>query len=325
MADLGRQVKYGIGKESVAGTEVAASYWLNQLEFSLDPKSEYVSNKSAYGNIFRTNSATVLRQWAEGSLNGKLTSNTGGLILLGAFGSVVTSDNADANASVKDHTFSINEDIRGVPFTFIRKDSLTTEAFTAGRFGQWELSMELDDYIKYTANVMARKGTTTTATPAFTSETEFVPKHMSVKTATALAGLAGATATSTVQSFTLTVNPNLEIDWESGNGAPASFTSRGFEATFEMTCRYNDTTYKEAYLNGTNQALQITALNTDVTIGTSANPKLVITASKMNITDWTLSGDLDSPLEQTMTGTIHFDTAQSKALSAVLTNTVASY
>lgn len=109
MADLGRQVKYGIGKETTAGTAVAATNWINQLSFELNPRSEYVNNESAYGVLERTNSAMVTRRWAEGEFEAKLTANTGGLILLGAFGSVATADNADTDASVKDHTFTINQ------------------------------------------------------------------------------------------------------------------------------------------------------------------------------------------------------------------------
>lgn len=325
MADLGRQIKYGIGKETTPGTAVAATNWINQLSFEFNPRSEYVTNTSAYGVIERTNSASVLRQWAEGNFEAKLTDKTSGLILLGAFGSVATTDNADANAAVKDHTFTINQDIAGQSFTLVRKDSLSTKAFALARFGEWTLNMELGDYIKYTANVLAKIGASTTATPAYTSENEFVPKHLSVKTASTEAGLSGATAISTVESFTLTVNPNLETDWEAGNAAPYGFTSRGYEMNFEMTARYNNTTYEDAYNNGTQLALQVTATNTDVTIGTAANPKLVITAPKINITDWTRSEDVDAPVTQTFTGTIHYSVADAKALTAVLTNTQASY
>lgn len=324
MAEIGRQVKYGIGKETTPGTAVAATHWINQLSFELNPRTGYATNNSAYGVIERTNSSAVERQWAEGSFEAKLTSETAGLILLGAFGSVSTADNADSNAAVKDHTFSINQNINGQSFTLVRKDALTTKAYANARFGQWELNMELGDYIKYTAEIMAKTGATTTATPAYTSETEFLPKHITVKTATDLAGLSGATAASSVQSFTLTVNPNLEADWGAGSDDPEGFTSNGYDFSFEMTTRYNGTTYEDAYNNGTDLAVQITA-ESDATIGAAAHPKLVITAPKMNITDWARSEDLDGKVTQTMTGTIHYDVTEAEALTAVLTNLTASY
>lgn len=317
MADLGRQVKYGLGKEATAGTAVAPTHWLNQLNFELNPQSEYAVNNSAYGVVEKTNEATVLRQWAEGNFEAKLTSDTSGLILLGAFGSVSSAADADLSGTVYNHTFNLNQNINGQSLTLVRKDSLSTLAYALGRFGEWSLSMELGDYVKYTANVLAKKGTATTATAAFTSETEFVPKHMTVKV--------GGSTISTVESFNLTVNPNLETDWEAGNGAPFGFSSRGFDLSFEMTCRYNDQTLEDAYNNGTNVALEVSAVNTDVTIGTAKNPGLVITAPKCNITDWTRNEELDSPLTQTLTGTIHYSSADARAIRAVLTNTTSSY
>lgn len=325
MADLGRQVAYGFGKESVAGTAVAATHTLNQLEFALNPMSEYVNNESAYGVVERTNSSTVTRKWSEGSLEAKLTSDTGGHLLLGVFGSVSTGDNADANAAVKDHTFSINQNIAGQSYTLYRKDSLATTRYALARFGETEISMELDDYVKITADVMAKKGSSTTFTPARTSETEFVAKHMSVKTATTEAGLGAASAISGLESFTLTINPNLEADWQAGSDEPYGFTSRGYEIEFEMTCRYNDQVFENAYANGTQLALQVRAVNTDVTIGTAANPSLIITAPKMHITEWERNEDIDGPITQTLTGTIHYSAADAKSLTAVLTNTTASY
>ena len=325
MTDIGRQVKYGIGIETTAGTAVPASAWVNQLAFELNPVATYAVNQAAWGNIVKSNGADVLRTHTEGSLEAKLTSQTAGYFLLGAFGNVLSTINADVSGTVYNHSFNISEDISGKSFTLIRKDGISAEAFALARFGEWTMSMELDDYVKYTANVMAKNGTATTATAVYSEEAEFVPKHLSLKTATSVAGLSGATSQKTVQSFSITVNPNLEIDLEAGNDQPFGFTSRGYEASFEMTCRYNDTSFKDAYLNGTALALEITALNSAVTIGTAAKNKLVITAPRMNITDWSRTEDLDSPLTQTMTGTIHYDPTTAKALSAILTNAKATY
>lgn len=321
MADLGRQVKYAIA----TGSDTAVAAWLNQLSFDLGPKAESVNNESAYGVLERTNSSTVTRQWAEGSLEAKLTSDSSGYILLGAFGSVSTGDNADSNAVVKDHTFTINQNVAGQLMTLYRKDSVASEKFTYARIGQWELSMALDDYIKFTADVMARKGTTSATTPAFTDETEFVAKHFSIKQAANEAGLGAASNISTVESLTLTVNPNITPDYEAGSGEPYGFSSEGYELSFEMTKRYADNTYRDAYLAGTPLAWQITAANTDVIIGAAANPKLVITAPKVTITDWTRNEDMDSVVTETMTGTIHYSASAAKSLTAVLTNTTASY
>jgi len=325
MADLGRQVKYGIGRETVYGTGVPAASWINQLSFSLDPVVEYVDNVSAYGTVVKTNNSTPLRQHAEGEFEAKITSERAGYFLLGAFGTIVTTTNPDASNAVYNHTATIKEDIAGQSFTLVRKDSLTTKAYPGARFGEFTVTMELGDYIRYTANIISKVGAATTSTPAYTSETEFLPKHFTVKTASTAAGLGAATAIATIQSFTLTVNPNLEIDWESGNKDPYAISSHGYDLGFEMTLRYGGTTYEDAYLNGTKLALQVNAINTDVTIGTAAKPGLVFTAPSIHITDFSRSEDLDSPVEQSITGVIHYSPADAYALTAVLTNTKTNY
>lgn len=321
MSFLGRQVSYGIGKETTPGTAVAATHWINQLSFELNPMSEYVNNESAFGVIEKTNSANVMRKWAEGTFEAKLTDLTAPLVLQGAFGSVSTATNVDASGTVYDHTFNINQNVSGQSFTLVRKDAVSTQAFALARFGEWSLSMELGDYIKYSADVLAKAGSTTTATVAYSNENEFVPKNITVKTATTTGGLAGATAVATLESLTLTVNPNLEADYAAGSEVPYGFTSRGYDLSFEMTMRYEGSTYEDAFKNGTELALQVSAVNSDVTIGTSGHPGLVITAPKMNISDWSRNEDLDSPVTQTMTGTIHYSVADAYALRAVFTNT----
>jgi len=325
VSDLGRQVKYGIGKETTAGTAVAASNWVPQLKFSLNPMRDYAVNESAFGRVEKSNSADITKRWAEGDFEAKLTDKTSGYILLGAFGSVSTAANADASTLVKDHTFTINQDINGQSFTLVRKDSIATEAFALARFDEWKLKMELGKYVSFTSKIMAKTGSTTTATPAYVLENEFVPKHAAVKTATTAAGLTGATAISTIQSFTISVNPNLEADFGAGSNDPFGFSSRGYEMDFEMECYYTDTTYKTAFETGSALALQISLINTDVTIGTSAKPGLVLTAPKMNITDWALNEDLDSVVTQTMTGKIHYSPTDSYALKAILTSLQTAY
>lgn len=320
MPDLGRQVKYGIGVGSAN-----PAYWFNQLSFSTNPVVTSQNNSSSWGNIVRTNNTTVIRRHAEGELEAKLTPNLGGLVLFGALGSVSSAPHADASGTVYNHTMTINQDILGQSFNLVRQDSLSTESFLGTRIGEWSLQVDLDDYIRYTANIMAKEGVTTTATAAMSEEAEFVAKHFTVKTATSTAGLAGATSQATVESFSLTVNPNIEADNFFGPGSPASFSSRGYELSFEMTRRYVDRVYENAYKNATDLAMQLVLENTDVTIGTSAKPKFQFTFGRFNITDWTKNEDLDAPVTETLTGTIHFNPTDSRAIQAIVTNTTPSY
>ena len=140
-----------------------------------------------------------------------------------------------------------------------------------------------------------------------------------------MTGNTGGANITTLESFSLTVNPNLEADNAAGSDSPYGFSSRGYEASFELTCRYDDTTFESAYINTTPIELNVTVADTAVTIGTAANPSLVISANRAHITDWTRNEDNDGPVTQTMTGTIHYSPADAEALRAVLTNTTPDY
>lgn len=317
MAGIGRQVKYGIGAESTPGTAVAASHWINQLSFSVNPVTTTVNNESAWGNNFRTNNTNQVRKHVEGELEAKLTSDTSGIILLGAFGNVNSVATTDTSGDVFAHAFTISEDINGQSLTLVRQDAISTKAYALGRIGEWTLSVELDDYIKYTASIMAKAGVATAATPAYTEETEFLARHFTVNT--------GGANHSTVESFTVTVNPNLEADNATGSNSPYGFSSRGFEASFEMTCRYDDTTFEDAYNDTTQIEMNMLVTDTSINIGTNSHPSLAINASRAFITDWTRNEDNDGPVTQTMTGTIHYSPAEAEALRAVLINTTPDY
>lgn len=325
MADLGRQVKYGIGIEATPGTAVTPTRWFNQLSFDLHPVTTTANNSSGWANLVRTNSTSVVRRHAEGSVEAKLTPNLGAIVFAATMGVASTATNADASGNVYDHTINISNNIEGKTFTLVRQDGLSTEAYAGCRFGEWQLTLDLDGYVTYTAAVYGRPAASTAATAAFVDEIEFVASHLNVKQAATAAGLGAAANIATVDAFTLTCNPNIEQDNEAGNKAPAGFTSRGYELSFEITKRYTDRTFENAYKNGTATAWQLNIVNDDETIGTSARAGAVFTAPKCNITDWTRDeSDLDNPINETFTGTIHYSAADQYALRAVFTNTLTS-
>lgn len=317
---LGRQVKYGIGVETTPGTAVTASKWFNQLSFELNPVVTTVNNESSWGNLVKTNSANVVRRHAEGKAEAKLTPDLGGLLLALAFGNS-SSTAVAGNAGVYDHTINLTNDIIGKTATFVKQDDLSTEAYAGGRIGEWALSLDLDGYLKYTASIFAQAGVTAAATPVYTEDVEFVASHFNVKQAATIGAIGAASNLSTVESFSITANANIEADNAAGSKSPRGFSSRGYDLSFEMTTRYADRTFEDAYKNGTSAAFQVTIENDDEVIGTNARGKFVFTAPRVTISEWTReASDLDAPVTQSMTGTIHYSPTDLYALRAVVTN-----
>src|SRR3954471_11314262 len=117
---IGRRVSVGLGLESTPGTVVAPTDWVRQLKCDFQRKTTTVQNESAIGRVEKVSDSAVVEQWAEGKLEGKVCDQTFGYLLYNIFGAVSTANNADASASVKDHTFTVAQNQIAKTLTIVR-------------------------------------------------------------------------------------------------------------------------------------------------------------------------------------------------------------
>lgn len=319
---IGRKVAVGIGKETVRGTAVAATYWVRHLSLDFKRKGEVAQNESALGVREKFSDSEITKQWAEGKLEGKVNHKSIGLILLGAFGTVNTAANG---TGAYDHTFTVNQSNTPQSLTLSRKDGNTDRRHALAMIKSLEITVEAGEYVKFSCDIMSKKGTDVANTVAYVTEYEFTSKHAYVKFATAVAGLAAATA-SAVKSAKISMDMGVDAYFELGNTDPAEIHAMAVEVTGEVVARHSDNSYEDMYFNNTRKAMLFGIKNTDVTFGTPAvSPTLEFTLEQARISDWDTSNDLDGIVEQTVGITGEFSTATGKAITAVLTNDVASY
>lgn len=322
----GRKVSFGLAKEAVRGTaEANASYWLNHMSLGFYPRAEKAQNESALGNLHKQNDSTTMTLWGEGDFEMKVGEQSVGALLHATLGSVVTSDNADSNAAVKDHTFSFDQSNSPASYTFFRKDPNVNEAYALGMVSQLEFNAELGSWMMVSGSVITKPATSSSATVARINETEFKPKHISLKIADNVAGLAGATGLASLQSLRLTIDRAVERDLALSTDSPYDISVREIEISGEFVVRHSDAVLLTKYLSDTQQALQITVENTDVTIGAAAHPKIVFTLPKVTFDNWEIDQGLGDKVNQTIGFKGLYDVTTAKALEIVLTNTVASY
>lgn len=69
---IGRLVQVGIGKESLRGTAVAATYWNPWTDLTIDEKKEFAVDEQAYGIIEDTTNLTQVKKWSQGSIQGNV-------------------------------------------------------------------------------------------------------------------------------------------------------------------------------------------------------------------------------------------------------------
>lgn len=83
---IGRLQKLGFAKESVSGTEVAATDWMPKTEGGLVPVIETVDNEAGYGNITKLRDAQVSKESTIINLAGTIDDKVFGHMLMAALG-----------------------------------------------------------------------------------------------------------------------------------------------------------------------------------------------------------------------------------------------
>jgi len=327
---IGRQIQVGFAKETVRGTaEAAATFWLPFVEASVEEKIDQVYNDQSQGVIEETIEAKQVGKHAEISVKGNVGDKTFPLLLLSALGAISTGDNADADASVKDHTFSVGQSVQHQALTSFLNDPLAGADYTHALscVDSLSLAYEARKFITFDIKMMAKTGVVVGAglTPATTAENLFSADHFSLKLASAIAGLDGASAIA-VKGFKLNINKALESDDVLGSLEPADFLNKSIAIDGEIEAVWqNEADFKTAFMAGTTKAMRIDLVNTGVTIGTAANPRIKIDLNKVTFTELTRPIKVGDVIRQTIGFKAHYSTTDAKMVSIVATNVQASY
>lgn len=320
---IGRKVSVGLGLEATPGTAVAPSTWIRLLNPDFHDQPTFIENNSALGRVEDSDDQQLVKQLASGKLEGKLTDVSIGYILANIFGSWASTTHA-GETIVYDATFDTSQSNTPPTLTIVKKDGVENKRYALGTLGDCEFSCVAGDWAKFSASAMAKLGVTGSDTPAFVAENEWTSKHVTVKLATNVAGLTGATAIPAV-SFKLKIDRKPSDFVPLGAIDPTVFDTTSWTVTGEMVLRYDAATYHDTVFANTQQALSISLANNDVTIGSSSHPTLTFTAPKARLNTWSVNSSLDQVVDQTVGFKLNLDTTAGYMLRAVLTNTKASY
>lgn len=315
---IGRLAKIGIGLESTRGTSVAPDYWVPVTEMDFDEKVEYVDNDSGLGRIEEKNAADVIRRWGEGSYSGKIFDTSVGAELAALFGAAPTTAER-GTSDVFDHTFEVAQNNQHKSLTVGYKDANEDLRFAMAMVNGWNLELETDNYARREIQLISKKAADATNSPSYTEEYEFLPKHIVIKQANDLTGLDAATALK-VRSASLEITKNAQADWVFGSTDPDDINNRQFAVSGSIELFYDDTTMRDQVLAGTNKALRIEALNTDVTIGGSHNPALRFDLAKVKFGEQERGNDNNDLMTMTINFEALFSVDDAEMITARLTN-----
>lgn len=328
---LGESVNVGVGGESAAarGTGVTPSIWIpGRTPSGIRPVLEKVLVRETRGSGIMTSGSEIVQSRAEGDLEFNLRVNSLGWILQSLLGSSAPVTQGGANAAVFDHTFSVllNNPQHPTLTLGLGVPNFQDFEYKGATVNSLEIRTPVDDLVNATCGFIARsEATHADYTTSFTTgDVYFRQQDVSIKLANDTTGLAGATAIK-LKELSLSIQNNARPDMNIGSLSPNDVFAMLMEIGGSFKIDFQNQTYHDLFLAGTAQALQITMTRSDVTIGASANPKIVITLPKVTFEDLTPDRPLDDVVKEDIKFTAHYDVTTAKAITVVLSNLLTTY
>lgn len=323
---IGRLFSFGIARETTRGTAAAPAYWIPFIDLDIEEKDEKVLDEATIGVIEDSVGQTIVKQWAEGSWKAPIGDRHFPLVLYATLGTL-SSATKSGETAVYDHTISVQQGAQHQSLTLAIDDPLGGQDYqhALGVISSLEIAYEPGKLLEYTANVKAKKGTPATLTPSQTTENRFTHKHFTFKLAPTQADLDAAGAMN-IRLLTLKIEKNIEDDLALGNLSPIDFLNKqlSIEGTLEAIWQ-NESDFKTAALSATPKAMRLDLVNTDVTIGTSSNPRIRIDLYKVIFKEITRPIRINDVVTQTLAFKAHYSITDAKMLNILCTNLIASY
>ncbi len=321
---IGRLVNIGLGKETTRGTSVAPTYWIPVTELEYDDKVNYIKNDSGMARIDEFNDAQINEEWAEGSYSGKIYDRSVGMELVGVFGQAPTSVQR-TSTGVYDHTYALLNTNAHTALTVGYKEANDDLRYTMGMIDTWSLEAVHDNFVRRSVTIKSKKQASASNTVSITDENEFIPKHITLKLASALAGLDAASATEII-GFNLEISKNVEPLYVMGSNEPDDIANKQFAISGSFELYYEDQTVRDYVLNNTTRAMRIEMLSTTI-IGSSGThtPALRFDLSKVSFQENARKLDNNEFATNTVNFEAYFSIADSNSITGRLTNAVVSY
>jgi hypothetical protein len=320
---IARLRQVGIGKEATKGTAVVPAFWVPVTRFNPNPLVTTKRKDGAIGRVESNNGSDIVTKHCEPAIEGYLTDKAAGLFFLLALGAV---DTAAAVAGVYPHTFSVLNTNEHPSSTISFKDLTFSKQIPFSLANTLSIEAVVDDYVRFNASYIGKFEADGSLTPSFyATDNVFVGRHVSIKIADNIAGLAAANAVA-LQSASLEITKNAQAVFGLGSVEPVSVRNGQLEVSGNITAVQNDNTWRNLFIGNTKKAMEITIENSDVTIGSgSGKPKIVITLAQVDFNPYKEDDKLEDLIKESIDFTASFDLTTAKMIEVKVYNTQASY
>lgn len=323
MEFIGREIDFAVAPESVRGVaETVAQRNVRKVTCNIIPKAERKVDDSTFGRIEDAERIRTVRKWSEGDVSGIVHVDVLGYYLLNLYGEV---DSGVLSGSAYDHVFTMEQSIEHPSLTLFVKDAdVRQEKLAGGMITTLELSATTDDYVRYTANFLAKEGVVDASViPALETEYDFISRDIIVKVASTEAGLVGATALK-LKDLKLTFNTNAEADFVFGNYSPDEIYNKQFSIEGNFKRNFTDETFKDLFEGDGFVYMQI-AIEGEALLDEGVNPSITILGNKIQIQDWTRTSEGDALVTEDVKFKFFYNTTDLSMSEVTLQNLTSEY
>jgi len=314
---IGRKVEAAINFETSRGVGRAPVYSLGKIDFSLFDKTVDARVIESLGHIADSHEKFVVEKYAQGELGGDLGANSALYLLALAFGG--TPSVGSATDSVYPWTLSVANTNQHLSGALTVKDGNQTLMYKLLMLEKFEMSVELEDLVKYAAEFVAKRGVTSTQSiPTYQDDKKFTKRKAKIYLADAVGSLGAATALN-LKSFKFTVNKNLMRDSVIGTVEPKDILNQALSIEGEMELKLEDQTYRNYMLNGTKKALRI-SLSSENLIGASTYGSVTIDLPRVDFFSWEPDASNDDIVNQKINFKANYDITNGIVYATTVSN-----
>ena len=320
---IGRQVSFALAVESERGVaESVAERNVRKVTCNLIPQTERVIDDSTFGRLEDSERIRSVRRWNEGDVEGIVHADVLGYYLYNIYGEV---DSSNVAGSVYEHEFTMEQSIKHPSLTlFVKDGEVRQEKLAGGMITTLEINASTDDYVRYTANFLAKEGETDNSEiPALATEYDFVGRDITVKIAATEGGLGAAPALK-LKDLSLTLNTNAEADFVFGDYSPDNIYNKQFSIEGSFTRNFTDETFKDLYEGDDFRYMQI-VIEGEADIGGGNKPTITILLNKTQVQDWSRTSAGDDLSTEDVSFKAFFNVTDTQASKVTLKNLTETY
>lgn len=312
---VGRRGTLLVAKETSRGTAtVTNGFWIPRSTISFDDKTETARENEGLGRLADSDSNFVTQKMSQGEIEFNLDDKLLGIILTGIMGAspVTTGSNPYT------HTYTLSNTNQRQSLSILYQDPDTNLMFPLGVISSFKITVEPNAIVMFSVEFLSKFGRSwTTQVASFTSlGNKFLHQHLVFKLASAVGGLAAASAIS-LKKLELEFKSNAKFDSVLGTVEPEDILGQQFSVEGSLELNKEDETYRNYMLDGTYRAMGVSFVRS------ATNSSLSMQFPRVDFTEWEQDRSLDEIVSQTINIKGNYDAANALDIisTCVLLNT----